>query len=68
MQVIEVKTKDFDVDVFINIAQIVCMVWQGDRTKIELTNGQNVVTDLSPDEIMLDILNSIPYIQANKRL
>ena len=57
MQVIEVKTK-FGSDVFINIAQIVCMVWQEDRTKIELTNGQNVVTDLSPDEIMLEILNS----------
>ena len=55
MQVIEVKTKDFGVDVFINIDQIVCMVWQGDQTKIELTNGQNVVTDLSPDEIMLEI-------------
>ena len=66
MQIIEVKTKDFGVDVFINITQIVCMVWQGDRTKIELTNGQNVVTDLSPDEIMLDILNSIPYIHPNK--
>ena len=66
MQIIEVKTKDFDVDVFINIAQIVCMVWEDYQTKIELTNGQNVVTDLSPDEIMLDILNSIPYIHPNK--
>jgi len=67
MQIIEVKTKSGS-DVFINIAQIVCMVWEEYQTKIELTNGQNVVTDLSPDEIMLDILNSIPYIHPNKRL
>ena len=66
MKVIEVKTKDFGVDVFINIDQIVCMVWQDTQTKIELTNGQNIVTDFSPDEIMLDILNSIPYIHPNK--
>jgi len=57
MQVVEVKTKG-GVDVFINIAQIVCMVWEDYQTKIELTNGQNVVTDLSPDEIMLEIWNS----------
>ena len=67
MQIIEVKTK-FGSDVFINIAQIVCMVWDNDtyETRIELTNGQNVITGLSPDEIMLDILNSIPYIHPNK--
>jgi len=57
MQVVEVKTKG-GVDVFINIDQIVCMVWEDYQTKIELTNGQNVVTDLSPDEIMLEIWNS----------
>jgi len=57
MQVVEVKTKG-GVDVFINIDQIVCMVWGGHQTKIEMTNGQNIVTDLSPDEIMLEILNS----------
>ena len=56
MQIIEVKTK-FGSDVFINIAQIVCMVWDGHQTKIEMTNGQNVVTGLSPDEIILEILN-----------
>ena len=56
MQIIEVKTKS-GIDVFINIAQIVCMVWEDYQTKIELTNGQNVVTGLSPDEIILEILN-----------
>ena len=56
MQVVEVKTKG-GVDVFINIDQIVCMVWGGHQTKIEMTNGQNVVTGLSPDEIILEISN-----------
>jgi len=67
MKVIEVKTKDFGVDVFINIDQIVCMVWQDTQTKIELTNGQNIVTDLSPDEIMLEIWNSsFSFVHSSK--